>query len=205
MGRRYDGEGDEPNLLQSKQGRGLTWLRYAPAVGVGLGAMTSTGAAEGLTDAVKTGSTGLYRVGKGLYNVGKGYVNSHNQFGNTTANLRQYFRNIYNIGNRSGMSSIQPYLQQVRGNLAGYRFGSGFGVNGTATPKSVYDAVYSALKYARQNYRRPLELIGGTPELRAIWHPIQNALGNWQGAAAGAAGLGTLLGLEKNKRRCLKC
>lgn len=42
MGRRYDGEGDKPNLLQSRQGSGLTWLRYAPAVGAGLGVLTDT-------------------------------------------------------------------------------------------------------------------------------------------------------------------
>ena len=91
MGRKYDGEGDEPNLLQfqfnpsaitgdtgsdtdiedpdtnssrPRQKRGASWLRYAPVVGAGLGVLTD---ALGWTNSPDYGNADL--VGSAVDNL----------------------------------------------------------------------------------------------------------------------------------------
>ena len=59
-----DADTEDPNTNSSRQGRGLTWLRYAPAVGAGLGVLTD---ALGWTNSPDYGNADL--VGSAVDNL----------------------------------------------------------------------------------------------------------------------------------------
>ena len=181
-------------IQESKFSNAMSNLALGVATGAGLGAMTTIGPSGGLSNALNNRASGLYKTLKGLYNINKDVLNDYMQLKKQANTFGEYFRNLYKMNNLSKMDSINVYWKNFLGNLSKDRLRSNLNIGNIDKLKRFYDNAYPTF----QNIK-PLQLNLNFPTSEIIppQYIIKNTPINWNAVATGAAGLGTLLGLEK--------